>query len=109
MDLVDLSHSLCGDGHPRTDGSPIAFASDQPQEHAMVGARRLIQKKRWWLTDVEDDDVEIAVVVDIAKRDATPRFQRSLIQPGRIRYLFKGAIAKIPKKLDGLCKANLAG
>ena len=47
----------------------------------MVGTVTLIEKERWRAINVENDEIEIAVIIDVAECSAAARLQRSRIQP----------------------------
>src|SRR6478736_5406769 len=105
-DFVDLGHCRGGHGDSGSDGGSVAFGSNQAKENAVIRICSLIDEKRRRFANIEDDDVEITVVVDVAKSRAPPGFQDSRVQANSVRHLLERTIPKIAKQLNRLGKTN---
>src|SRR5208337_3940396 len=99
MDFVNLSHTGCGDGDARADRSTVALGADETKQNAMVGVARFVEKQGRRTGGIEDDYVEIAIVVDVAKGGATTRLEGAVIEPGAIRNFVESPVSQVAKQL----------
>ena len=73
---LDLSHEdLVSDGQFQAgaDAVAVAFGTQGPYEERVRAISPVVSEQLGSLADVGDDDIEIAVVVEVANRQATTR------------------------------------
>src|SRR5208337_3504510 len=99
MDFVNLSHTGCGDGDARADRSTVALGADETKQNAMVGVARFVEKQGRRSGGIEDNDVEIAVVVDVAKGGAAARLEGAIVEPGAIRNFLESPVSQVAEQL----------
>src|SRR5581483_512640 len=87
-------------GYTRPDCCPVALASDQAEEDAMVRILTPVQQQAWSFTDIDQDHVHVAVVINIAESGATPRCQGQGCQC--LGDILKCSIPQVTKKLKRL-------
>ena len=73
-DFGDLADAGGMDGDASADGGTIAFCADQFEEDAVIGIVVLVEKERGRFADVDEDDVDVAGVEDVAESSAAARF-----------------------------------
>ena len=61
----------------------------------MVLACICVEQQRRRLTDVENNDVDVPVVGDVAESRAPSGFQRHVGNPSRLRHFFESSVAQI--------------
>src|SRR4029077_3280790 len=62
-ELSDLSGTHC---HTSANRKPVAFGAEESKQHAMITVLAVIQQERWGFADVERNDIDAAIVIDIA-------------------------------------------
>src|SRR5262249_16344669 len=108
IDAVDGARRACrGHGDAGADGGLVAFGSDEAEEDAVVGVLRLIQEERGRGADVPDDDIEIAVVVDIPEGRAAERLERAVVEAGVGGDIGEFGFAVVTEEQDGLDVAGV--
>lgn len=75
-DFGDLADATGVDGDAGTDGGAIAFCADKFEEDAVIARIVLVEKESRRLADVDQDDVDVAPVEDVAESGAAAGFQR---------------------------------
>src|SRR5208283_3649764 len=66
----------------------------------MVRPFQVVAQQRWRLVHIYDQNIQIAVVVDITECAAAARMRRGHTRTG-IGNLFEGAVAKVPEQKSG--------
>src|SRR5450432_2525466 len=77
------------------------------KKYAMVRVFRLIDEQRRRLTRVIDDNVHIAIVVNVAKGGSAAGVQRSVVELAGIGDLLKCAISHVMEQLKLLAITDL--
>ena len=72
-DFADLADARGEDGYAGADGGAIAFCADELEEHTVVRGAIGVEEHGGRLADVEQDNVDISGVEDVAKSGATTR------------------------------------
>src|ERR1700747_1389183 len=67
----------------------------------MVGISSYVKENRWRGAYVEDHEINVAIVVEVAERNTTTRLEPPVIQSCCGGNVFEGAVAPIVKKQDG--------
>jgi hypothetical protein len=73
-DFADLADARGEDGYAGADGGAIAFCADEFEEDAVIGGGVLVEEKGGRFADVEEHDVDIAGVEDVAEGCAAAGF-----------------------------------
>ena len=69
--FVELHPVSTGDGHPSAYRGLIALGADQLEQDRVSGGFRAVDQQCRWFTDIEQEDVNLAVIVSIAERRAS--------------------------------------
>ena len=72
--FVELLYAGGVNGDAGADGGAIAFCADEFEEDAVLGGAIGVEEDGRRFADVEDDDVDISVVEEIAESGAAARF-----------------------------------
>src|SRR6266853_1738001 len=80
VDLAELLNARGANGYARADRRAIALRANELEQNAMKSARVHILEKRGCLANVEQENVDVACVEDVAKGSAAPGFQRQFLQ-----------------------------
>src|SRR5579883_864428 len=83
--------------HRRADRRAVRLRALQQHFQPMAGASQIIAQQRGRLVHVHDQDVEVAVVIEIAESDATARVRLGDARPGLLQQFFELAGAEIAK------------
>ena len=73
-DFGDLADAGSVNGDTGADGGSIAFCADEFQENAVIGGGVLVEEESGRFADVDENDVDVAGVEDIAESGAAARF-----------------------------------
>src|SRR5450432_449264 len=68
--FLSLQPSTVSHGYSRADGASIAFGAHQLDLDPMVGPGHIVAKQGWRLVHVHDEDIDVAVIVEIAEGTA---------------------------------------
>src|ERR1700719_2666792 len=93
--FIKLRHSTGFDRNARADCRTIALGPDQMEEHAVIRILICVEQKRWRFADVENNNVYIAVVSNVAESGAPSGFQRHVGDSCRLRDFFECPIPQI--------------
>ncbi len=66
------------------------------------GVARFVEKQGRRTGGIEDDYVEIAIVVDVAKGGAAARLEGAIIEPGAIRNFVESPVSQVAEQLHRL-------
>src|SRR5208282_1938399 len=73
-DFGDLADTGGLDGDAGSDGGAIALRADQFEEDAVIAIVVLVEEESGRLADVEEDDIDVAGVEDVAESGAAAGF-----------------------------------
>src|SRR5258706_1025896 len=114
MDFAELLNTCRADGHAGADRSAIAFCADQIKQGAMVAIGIHVLEQRASLTNVEDDDVDIAVIEDIAEGCAAAALHGQSGESRSLGDFVEGAISivameqhRLPVACSGFDRVDL--
>jgi hypothetical protein len=79
--LLNLLFAARAGQDPRLNRAAIGPCTDQLHLEPAVIAPKIIAQQRGWLVQVDDQDIEIAIFIEVAKR-APPRLECSASMPG---------------------------
>src|ERR1700722_13056333 len=89
----ELHNSAGGDRNPRADSCLVTLSSDQFEEHSMIRGSGPVEKQSGRLTNVQHQDVNLAVVVKVTECGFAPRAGRYFVESGERGHVFEGAVA----------------
>src|ERR1700739_3760444 len=107
-DFVNLGHGRCRNGHACSDRGPVALGTNEAEEDPVIRIYCFINKQRGRLADIEDHNVEVPIIIDVAKSCAPPGLELALVETSGIRNVLKCAASEVAKKLNGLRVTDLA-
>jgi hypothetical protein len=81
-DFIGLCDVAGGDGNARANGHAITLCADEVERDPVVIVFGFVEEERGWGADVEDKDVESAVVTDIAECCAAAGLWGACVQAG---------------------------
>src|ERR1700688_1477324 len=91
--FVELLYAGGVNGVAGTDGRAIAFCADELEKHAVIGGAVSVEKDGRRFADVEDYDVDISGVEDVAESGAATGLERHGLQAGFLGDFVEGAVA----------------
>src|SRR5436309_6906994 len=65
--LLRLNPASISGSHAGSNRAAVRFHSDQLDLQPMVVASQIVAQQRWRLVEVDDQDIDIAVVIEIAE------------------------------------------
>src|SRR5207248_11366820 len=106
MNLPELLYACRVNGDARADGHAVALRSNQFKKNAMESAGVLVFQERRWFAGVEQQDVDVAIVEDIAKGRAPARVKRKCGKARFLADLVKSAVAIVAMEEQRLLEAG---
>src|SRR4030095_2135877 len=97
-DLAELLDASGTDAHAGSDCGAIALRTDQLEEHAVKCAAIGVDENGGWLSHVQQDHVDVAVVEDVAESGAAARFQRQSLQTCFLGSFVESTVAVVAVK-----------
>src|SRR5260370_27438899 len=98
QNLIHLRSPPRGHTNSRSDGAAIGARSDALDDQPVVPVAAVIPEQRRRGIDVVDDDIDVAVIVDVAE-GTTPADSRGENTRSRFRgYIFEAPVAEIAIK-----------
>jgi len=73
----------------------------------MVSVVAFVEEERWGPVYVEDDEIKIAIIVNVFERDVPARLESTGVQTRMIRDVLEGVPLEIAKELQGFMKLHL--
>lgn len=70
-----ISFVILADDH----SCAITFGPDKPEKYAMIRILRFVDEQRWWPVSIKNDNVQVAIVIDIAKCDSPAGLQGEVV------------------------------
>ena len=80
---------------PRADRAAIGFHADQFHFQPVMIAAHIVAQQRRRLVEIDDQDVDVAVIIEIAKRAAAAGMDGGYARPRLFDQLFKFAIPQV--------------
>src|SRR5579863_3646502 len=68
----------------------------------MVGVFCVIQEERGGRTNIENNHIDVAVVIDVAEGDAAPRLHGTIVESGRAGDFVEGPVTPVSVQENGL-------
>src|SRR5260221_10367448 len=99
MDLARLAHPARDERDPRSDRLQVPAGADQTEPDPVPGVAAVVAQQARRLVDIVDEDVDVAVVVEVADgaaARAVPLFE------GRTRFAGRLAVAAVPLVVEQL-------
>src|SRR5688572_20984129 len=90
--VSSLRARWCLESHCRADAPGVAAVALQPKEHAVAGSAGIAIDGHW-LAEIGDDQVEIAVTIEVCQSRAVTR--RNLIESPFFADAFESQVAQI--------------
>src|SRR5262249_5534604 len=87
------------DTHPAADPEPVAWSLLESHFQPVLLAARLVDEQANGTVVVGEDDIDVAVVVDVAKRGATTDLGTREHWPARRAGVFEAASFQVVKQL----------
>src|SRR4030095_17058923 len=109
LHFTKLGHLSGAYGYARANCETIAFCPEQMKEQAMIVILTVIQQQGRSFTDVEGDDVDAAVVVDVAKCRTAAGLHWGVGKTRGSASLFKGSIALVSEQQHRLLEMGGVG
>src|SRR5882724_329207 len=75
VDFALLLHACCANGYLGSDCRAVALGADEFEQYAMETVGIHILEKRGWLADIQQENVNIAGVKNVAESGAAPGLQ----------------------------------
>ena len=94
-DGVRLPASGSGNDNRGADRAPVGFGPLQLHRDPVIGTGEIIPQKRWWLTHVHHQHVDVPVVVEVAERRAATRASFSNRWTGTFADVFEATGTEI--------------
>src|SRR5882762_532048 len=96
--FIELHDIARGHRHACPDGGLVTFCASQLEEYGVAGACGSIDEQCGRSADIENEDVDFAIVVHIPESCAPPGFQRKLVEAGERGDILECSVAMIAKQ-----------
>ena len=100
--FAELAQPAGLDGYAGPDRGSIAIGADQLEKYPMIAVAQGIHQQRRWFAEVQNHDVDISAVENIAKSRAPPRPRRCGSKTRLPGDFVEGSVAVIAIQLYGL-------
>src|SRR2546423_7454056 len=81
--------------YARASSVAIGFSSDQQNFQPVIGVAAIVAQQLWSLPIVVDEDVQIAIVIEVTDRRSTADLRQEKIRPELIADVLKDAAAGV--------------
>src|SRR5438128_397457 len=106
MDLAELFDSCSANCHPGSDCRAVALGADKSEQYAMKTIRGHILEKRGWLADVQQKNVHVASVKNVAESGTATGFHGQFRETGLLRDFVESSVTIITMHEQRLAKAR---
>src|SRR6476469_2437143 len=95
--LIVQNQISCSELHARADSVAIGLGPDQQNLQPVVRIAAIVAQKLRRLAIIADQNIELAIVVEIADRSTSAHARKCKVGPKLIADIFESAAASVPE------------